>query len=373
VLNAAQPVYGGRAVCCGVGDAFVAKLTPDASAFVYSTFLGGSDGDAAVAIAVDPTGSAAVIGNTRSVDFPTTNGPQPTRVGGPGEAFVTQLTPTGSGFRFSTYLGGNWWVEGRDIAADAVGDVYITGLVMAETFPTANPLQGSLRGSRDAFISKITHAPLPAVTALDPAVATQGTALPVTVSGLNFVSGATAVTATGAGVIASDPNASSSTSLTTNLTIAADAPLGFVNITATTPQGTSNRREFTIYSSQPGCRVTLPVAVDGTPLDPFVHFGIGTLEPTDGTWAMLLVIYESGSVTMHGHRLFQGTIAPDQGLILERGRLFAGPPVLAMVNALFNPALCAFNVALTPTVDPAAEAGLRALLTSLVGRLTLPQ
>jgi len=44
-----------------------------------------------------------------------------------------------------------------------------------------------------------------------------------------------------------------------------------------------------------------------------------------------------------------------------------------MVNALFNPALCAFNVALTPTVDPAAEAGLRALLTSLVGRLTLPQ
>jgi hypothetical protein len=61
------------------------------------------------------------------------------------------------------------------------------------------------------------------------------------------------------------------------------------------------------------------------------------------------------------------------GLILKRERLFAGPPVLAMVNALFNPALCAFNVALTPTVDPAAEAGLRALLTSLVGRLTLPQ
>jgi hypothetical protein len=44
-----------------------------------------------------------------------------------------------------------------------------------------------------------------------------------------------------------------------------------------------------------------------------------------------------------------------------------------VVNAFFNPALCAFNVALTPTVDPSAEQGLRDLLTAQLGHLTPPQ
>lgn len=53
-----------------VMDAFVAKLNPTGSALLYSTFLGGSSGDNGNAIAVDSAGSAYVVGNTNSSDFP---------------------------------------------------------------------------------------------------------------------------------------------------------------------------------------------------------------------------------------------------------------------------------------------------------------
>ncbi len=56
------------------GDAFVVKLNPAGSALAYATFLGGAIGDEAHGIAVDAAGSAYVIGQTYSSDFPTTPG-----------------------------------------------------------------------------------------------------------------------------------------------------------------------------------------------------------------------------------------------------------------------------------------------------------
>jgi hypothetical protein len=56
------------------GDAFAAKLTPTGGALGYATFLGGSDGDAGYAIAVDGTGNAYVAGTTQSADSPATPG-----------------------------------------------------------------------------------------------------------------------------------------------------------------------------------------------------------------------------------------------------------------------------------------------------------
>ena len=51
-------------------DAIVIKVNPAGSRFDYATCLGGFDDDTATGIAVDPAGSAYVVGTTKSLDFP---------------------------------------------------------------------------------------------------------------------------------------------------------------------------------------------------------------------------------------------------------------------------------------------------------------
>jgi hypothetical protein len=56
----------------GPTDAFVAKLHRDGQMLLYSTYLGGAVQDVSWDIAVDRNGDAWVVGDTHSVDFPTT-------------------------------------------------------------------------------------------------------------------------------------------------------------------------------------------------------------------------------------------------------------------------------------------------------------
>jgi beta-propeller repeat-containing protein/hemolysin type calcium-binding protein len=75
----------------GPRDAVVTKLTPDGSAMLNSTYLGGSSNDYAFGIAVTPPGSAHVTGEADSTDFPTSLGAIDTSLGGCCDAFVTKL------------------------------------------------------------------------------------------------------------------------------------------------------------------------------------------------------------------------------------------------------------------------------------------
>ncbi|MEW6745176.1 MAG: SBBP repeat-containing protein [Planctomycetota bacterium] len=58
---------------------------------LYATFLGGSDGDWANAIAVDASGAALITGWTSSSDFPTTPGAYDTTKSGYSDAFVAKI------------------------------------------------------------------------------------------------------------------------------------------------------------------------------------------------------------------------------------------------------------------------------------------
>ena len=60
----------------GVSDAFVTKINAAGTAWVYSTYLGGTDLDWASAIAVDSAGNAYASGYTSSGDFPQSNAVQ---------------------------------------------------------------------------------------------------------------------------------------------------------------------------------------------------------------------------------------------------------------------------------------------------------
>jgi hypothetical protein len=125
-------------------------------ALFYSTYLGGSDFDEGLSIAVDTSGNAYVTGQTGSADFPTTPGAFQT--GGPtGAAFVTKLNPTGSGIIYSTYLGGSSFDKGAGIAVDAAGNAYVTGETGSPDFPTTpGAFQTTLGGTGgDAFVTKL--------------------------------------------------------------------------------------------------------------------------------------------------------------------------------------------------------------------------
>src|SRR5256885_5712961 len=67
VVNALQASFRG-----GDYDAFVAKLSPDGGALLYSTYLGGAASDSGNGIASDPAGNVYVVGGTRSDDYPIT-------------------------------------------------------------------------------------------------------------------------------------------------------------------------------------------------------------------------------------------------------------------------------------------------------------
>lgn len=82
--------------------------------------------------------------------------------------------------------------------------------------------------------------------AISPASTLRGTAVPVTLTGTNFIAGAT-VNVSGSGVTVGSVNVVSSTSITATLTVDASATLGTRDVTVTTAGGTTRAAAFTIY------------------------------------------------------------------------------------------------------------------------------
>src|SRR5207253_7212460 len=116
-------------------------LNPTGSALYYSTYLGGSGGDAGDGIAVDALGSAYVTGITSSTNFPTASPLQAANGGGSDDAFVSKLNPTGSALSYSTYLGGSGGDRKSGVDGDALGRADVTGITRSTNLPTATPLQ----------------------------------------------------------------------------------------------------------------------------------------------------------------------------------------------------------------------------------------
>jgi len=179
----------------GVATGFVAKLNPSGSALVFSTYLGGSGGDAVNGLAIDSSGDAWVGGQTFSMDFPTVNPLQASNnstAGGNG--FVAELNPSGSALLYSTYLGGSVGADGvSGIALGPSGNAYLTGITQSMDFPTVKPLQTSLDGSSDAFVAELnsTGSALVYSTFLGGSDNDQGSSIAVDSSGSAYVTGYT--------------------------------------------------------------------------------------------------------------------------------------------------------------------------------------
>ena len=158
-----QATYGGSC------DAFVAKINPNGTEFVYSTYLGGSGADNGNAIAIDLSGAAYVTGMA-GAGFPVTaSGPQQGYGGGSADAFISKISPDGSTLDYSSYLGGSG-IEAGEAIAVPLGcasdcDAFVTGYTASIDFPaTAGAFQtanGCTSGGTpcgdtyDAFVARI--------------------------------------------------------------------------------------------------------------------------------------------------------------------------------------------------------------------------
>jgi hypothetical protein len=138
----------------GSEDAFVTKLNPAGNRILYSTYLGGTNVDAANAIAVDAYGQAYIGGDTSSTNFPVLNGAYMTNQGGQ-DGFITKLAAGGTAIVYSTYLGGAAADHVAAIAVSASGNAYVTGSTFSVNFPAIQAVQPTTGGNQDAFVTEL--------------------------------------------------------------------------------------------------------------------------------------------------------------------------------------------------------------------------
>ncbi len=156
-VNAHQAELGGGATDpseeWAPRDAFVVKLTADATRIVYSTYLGGAGDDEAFDIAVDSRGRVMIVGDTDG-DFAVTEFGYDFTFNGDTDAFVALLHESGaqvSGF----YLGGDRRDIARGVAVDERGFFYVGGSSQGGFPTTVGVYAEESAGGSDAWIAKI--------------------------------------------------------------------------------------------------------------------------------------------------------------------------------------------------------------------------
>ncbi|MGA2196469.1 MAG: SBBP repeat-containing protein [Bryobacteraceae bacterium] len=146
-------------------DIYVQVVDPSPSGgygVLYTTYLGGSNNDQALALDVDAPGFIYLTGTTTSTDFPVVgNAVQTSGAATTVYGFVSKIDPhfagTGNSLVYSTFLGGtigNTTPRGIKVGSDNM--IYVVGQTQTADFPTTdNAYAASLYGPSDVFISKI--------------------------------------------------------------------------------------------------------------------------------------------------------------------------------------------------------------------------
>ena len=154
-------------------DVFIAKLNGNLSTLMASTFLGWSDplqnqlvfpnpyNESGYSLTFDGSGNVFVTGNTTSSGFPTTTGAydqtyNETSFYGFGDAFIAKFNNGLTTLLASTFLGGSKGEDGKALAVDISGNLYLTGDTQSPDFPTT-PGAFDRSGSNDAFVAKLSN------------------------------------------------------------------------------------------------------------------------------------------------------------------------------------------------------------------------
>jgi hypothetical protein len=127
------------------------------------------------------------------------------------------------------------------------GSITATFMIAANAPLGVQNISVTSLGVTTATVGFTVNPPLPTLTSLGPTFGAQGTMVNETLTGTNFIAGATTVNVpAGGGIAVSGTMVTSSTTLTTTFTIAANATLGGQNVSVTTGGGTSGSQTFTV-------------------------------------------------------------------------------------------------------------------------------
>lgn len=145
-----QPLFGGDQ------DGVVLALPPNCSSLLYSTFLGGTDGDNAMGIRLALDGSIIITGATESANFPVTpGGAQPTYIGGARDGYVVKLSPNASSMTAGTFFGTTDSDRPYFVDTDFNDDIWIYGQSDADMVVMPAGTYGQSEGP--IFIAELTN------------------------------------------------------------------------------------------------------------------------------------------------------------------------------------------------------------------------
>lgn len=235
--------------------------------------------------------------DTRSVTVTTvygTSSGQPFAVALPAPTLTAVAPNSGTrGTSVPVTLSGADFVPGAtSVNVDGIGIAVIGVTVNSSTSISATFVLagGALDGSRTVTVTTANGtsggqaftvtlpAPLqPTLATIAPNTGIRGTSVPVTLTGADFIPGATTVNVSGSGVAVANVNVTSPTELTASFVLAGGAAEGGRSVTVTTAGGTSNGQTFT---------VSLPL-----PLAP----SLATITPSSGTRGTLIPIALTGT------------------------------------------------------------------------------
>jgi hypothetical protein len=138
-------------------EVFVSKISSTGADLLWSTFLGGSSGEAGNAVVLDSSDNPVVAGYTNSSNFPTTPDAYDTSYNVSDDVFLARLSSTGSELLYSTFLGGNSIEECNALVLDGSGKAVVAGRTYSANFPTTTgAYDTSHNGNYDALVARLS-------------------------------------------------------------------------------------------------------------------------------------------------------------------------------------------------------------------------
>ena len=144
-----------RIVVAGYDPGYELIIDPE---LVYSSYFGGSNGyGTGQSLVPDGNGGVWVAGHTNTFNFPVTPDAYQSSQGGNHDTFVSRFSSTGA-LLYSTYLGGSLDEDGKALAPDGNGGIWVAGYTWSSNFPvTVDAYQNSRGGGEsDGFVSRFS-------------------------------------------------------------------------------------------------------------------------------------------------------------------------------------------------------------------------